>query len=165
MSTGTQSGRPFVSFAARIEPFERGRATYTILRLPEDVIRAPGQTKRVEGEINDYPVNLGIAKADVVDGPFVWTGRTLLDAANVSPGEAVELRLRPAPDDHVEMPDGLDAAPTEAGLTEAGLTAAWEALTPGKRRGLVHSAATAKRPETKSRRVAALLTTLAEAAP
>jgi len=53
----------WASFAGRAEPLIRGRATCTILRLPADVVSAPGRCRRVEGETADHPVNLALACA------------------------------------------------------------------------------------------------------
>ncbi len=147
----------WLAFEGRIEPLEWGRATYTILRLPADiaaVLEAQG-AQRVEGEIADHPVNLGITRAPVVDGPFLWTGRSLLDRIGVEPGEALEVRLRPASPDEVDLPDDVAIA-----LRGADLSDAWEALTPGRRRGLLHQVATAKTQPTRAKRIAALLAKL-----
>ena len=147
----------WVEFEGRIEPLLWGRATYTILRLPRDAAAnlAARGAKRVEGEINDHPVNLGLSRAPVVDGPFLWAGQSLLDRLGVEPGEVLEVRLRPAPDDRVDTPDDIAAA-----LRAAGVTAGWEALTPGKRRGLLYQIATAKTAPTRTKRIAALIQTL-----
>ena len=73
----------------------------------------------------------------------------------VEPGEVLEVRLRPAPDDRVDTPDDVAAA-----LRAADMTATWEALTPGKRRGLLYQIATAKTAPTRLKRIAALIQTL-----
>lgn len=154
----------YLNFEARIVPLQWGRATYTILPVPDEIVAAleAQGAKRVEGEIGDYPINLALSRADkdVFDGVFLWTGKSFLNDAGLTPGDVLEVRLRPADPDHVEMPDGLAAA-----LAAAGLTAAWQALSPGKRRGLVHTVATAKRPETKLKRIAALVEDLKATAP
>ncbi|MEM7491129.1 MAG: YdeI/OmpD-associated family protein [Pseudomonadota bacterium] len=142
----------FVTFEGRIEPLEWGRATYTILRLPDDVVAALGNPKRVEGEVGDHPVNLGLARADVVEGVFLWTGKAFLNAADLMPGEVLEVRLRPADPEGVDVPADVSAA-----LRTAGRMADWQALTPGRRRGLLHAVTTAKRPETRTRRIAKLI--------
>lgn len=142
----------WIEFEAAIETLEWGRATYTVLRLPPEVDSALGAARRVEGEIGDHPVNLAPARAPVLEGRFLWTGRALLDAIGVAPGEPVEVRLRPVDPDVVETPADVAAA-----LRAAGRSAAWDALTPGRRRGLLHAVTQAKRPETRARRVAALV--------
>lgn len=145
----------WVTFEGMVETVDWGRATYTILRLPDTVAEALAGTRRVEGEIADHPVNLAITRAPVVDGPFLWAGQSLLDRVRIAPGERIEIRLRPAPDDRVDTPPDVAAA-----LAAAGLTARWEALTPGKRRGLLYKIDTAKTAPTRSKRIAALIADL-----
>ncbi len=111
--------------------------------------------RRVEGEMNDHPVNLGIARAPVVEGSFLWTGRTLLDRIEVEPGEALEVRLRPAPAGEVEVPDDVALA-----LRQAGATDPWETLTPGRRCGLLHRVETARIAPARLNWIAALLAEL-----
>ncbi len=144
----------WLEFEGRITPLEWGRATYTILRLPSDVAEtlAARKARRVEGEINDQPVNLALSRAPVVDGVFLWAGQTLLDRLSAEPGEPLEVRLRPTSADIVDTPDDLAAA-----LRTAGASAAWEALTPGKRRGLLYKVETAKTAPTRAKRIAALV--------
>ncbi len=144
----------YLTFEARVEPIEWGNATYTLLRLPDEVAREleTSGARRVEGEIADHPVNLALSRAPVIDGVFVWTGKSLLDRIGIDPGGEVEVRLRPAPDDAVDVPDDVTSA-----LHAAGKTAAWDALTPGKQRGLLYQVSTAKRADTRARRIAALV--------
>lgn len=145
----------FVTFEGRIEAVDWGRATYTILRVPEEVLAALGPTKRVEGEMAEHPVNLALSRAPVVEGVFLWTGQSLLDRIGASPGEMVEVRLRPAPDDAVDTPEDVAGA-----LARAGLMALWEGLTAGKRRGLLYHIATAKTAPTRDKRIARLVADL-----
>lgn len=146
----------FVTFDAAVEPLQWGRAEYTILRLPPDVAAALAGARRVEGEIADHPVNLAISRVPVVDGVFLWAGQSLLDRVGIRPGEVVEVRLRPAPDDRVDVPDDV-----AAGLRAGGVTEAWAALTPGRRRGLLYKIDTAKTAPTRAKRIAALVAELA----
>lgn len=145
----------FVTFTARVEPLVWGKSTYTILRLPPDVAAALHPAKRVEGEVNDHPVNLALTRAPLVEGVFLWAGQSLLDRVGITPGEPVEVRLRPALDDRVDTSDDIAAA-----LRASGASAAWDALTPGKRRGLIYQISTAKTDSTRSKRIAALIRTL-----
>ncbi|MEL6586172.1 MAG: YdeI/OmpD-associated family protein [Pseudomonadota bacterium] len=145
----------YVTFEGRIEPLVWGRSTYTILKLPADVVAALGTPKRVEGEIADHPVNLAPSKSPELDGPFLWTGKAFLDAAGLAPGQLVEVRLRATDPDAVETPPDVMVALRMAGRLEA-----WAALTPGKRRGLLHQVDTAKRAETRVKRVAKLVAAL-----
>jgi hypothetical protein len=151
---------PWVTFEGRVEPVEWGRATYTILRLPPEVAAALHPARRVEGEISDHPVNLALTRAPVVEGVFLWAGASLLDRIGIAPGEPVEVRLRPAPDDRVDIDPDVEAA-----LREAGQTAAWEGLTPGRRRSLLYLVSTAKTAPTRARRIADLVAGVAEGPP
>ena len=72
-------------------------------------------------------------------------------------GERVNLTLRPAPPDAVDTTDDLATA-----LRRADRTAEWEALTPGKRRGLIYRIDTAKTAATRDRRIADVIVGLAE---
>jgi hypothetical protein len=149
--TGAPEGG-WVTFEARVEPVLWGRATYTIIRLPEVALAALGPCRRVAGELAEHPVNLAVTRAPVVQGAFLWAGQSLLERTGIAPGERVELRLRPAPDDRVEVPEDVAAA-----LAAAGRTAAWEGLTPGRRRGLLYRIETARTAPTRAKRIAALI--------
>jgi Bacteriocin-protection, YdeI or OmpD-Associated/Domain of unknown function (DUF1905) len=142
----------WVTFEACVEPLTWGRSTYTILRLPDAVVTALGKTRRVEGEIADHPVNLALTRAPVVEGVFLWAASSLLDRIGIAPGELVDIRLRPAPDDRVDLDPDVEAA-----IRAAGRLAEWEALTPGKRRGLLYPLATAKTEATRHKRIMKLV--------
>lgn len=147
----------YITFEARIVPMEWGDNTYTVLPLPDDVtdaLTAQG-AKRVEGEINDHPVNLALTKAPVIDQTFLWAGKSLLDDCGVTPGEWIDVRLRKADPNFVETPDDVLLA-----LRQQDATSLWMALTPGKQRGHLHTINTAKRADTRAKRIAKLLTDL-----
>jgi hypothetical protein len=144
----------FVEFTGRIETLEWGKSIYTIVRLPDEVAErlAAEGARRVEGEINEFPVNLAPTRAPVLEETFLWTGKSLLDRIGLEPGDKVEVRLRKAPDDEVETPDDVAAA-----LRAGDATHLWEALTPGKRRGLLYQIGTAKTQATRDKRIAKLI--------
>lgn len=149
----------WISFEGRIEAVVWGRATYTVLPLPAYVAEALSAqgARRVEGEINEHPVNLALARAPVVAGPFLWAGQSLLDRIGAGPGDVLEVRLRPAPDDRVDLPADVAAA-----LRAQGALARWEALSAGKRRGMLYQVETAKTAPTRAKRIAALVESLGE---
>jgi hypothetical protein len=142
----------WVTFEGRVIPLAWGRATYTVLPLPDAVVTALGPARRVQGEIADHPVNLALSRAPVVDGVFLWTGQSLLDRIGIRPCEPVEIRLRPAPDDRVDLDPDVEAA-----LRAAGAMDRWESLTPGKRRGMLYQIATAKTEPTRAKRITKLV--------
>jgi len=145
----------YVCFEGAVQPMPWGDKVYTVLPLPDEVVQALGKTKRVEGEIAETPVNLALTKAPIIDQTFVYTGKTLLAEVGIAPGDVVEVRLRPAPDADVEVPTDVIAAVRAAGRLER-----WEALTPGKQRGLLHQINTAKRAETRAKRIAKMVADL-----
>mmetsp|Transcript_28506 Transcript_28506/g.53516 ORF Transcript_28506/g.53516 Transcript_28506/m.53516 type:complete len:151 (-) Transcript_28506:3252-3704(-) len=146
----------WITFDGVIEPMEWGKNTYTVLRLPAAVIDAlPEGTKRIEGEFGDFPVNLALTKAPVLDDVFIYAGKTLLRASGLRPGVVFEVRVRPVDPDLVEVPDDVATA-----LRAAGLSAAWAALTPGQQRGRLHLVNTAKRADTRAKRIATLIAEL-----
>jgi hypothetical protein len=142
----------WVTFEGLVEPLTWGRATYTVLRLPAAVVRDLGPCRRVEGEIAEHPVNLALSRAPVVEGVFLWAGASLLNRIGIAPGEPVEVRVRPAPDDRVDLDPDIEAA-----LRAGGVLAAWEALTPGKRRGILYQIAAARTDPTRATRIARLV--------
>ena len=138
----------WVAFEGVVEPLPWGRAIYTILRLPDEVVAALGGARRVEGEINEHWVNLALSRAPVVDGVFLWAGSSLLDRLAIEPGEPLEVRLRPASADDVDTPDDVALA-----LRAADLTTVWDGLTAGKRRGMLYQIGTAKTAPTRAKRI------------
>ncbi|MEJ6404390.1 YdeI/OmpD-associated family protein [Yoonia sp. 2307UL14-13] len=141
------------TFEGQVVPMKWGKSTYTVLPLPDDVadaLAAEG-ARRVEGEFNDHPVNLALTTAPVIDSVFLWAGKSLLDEMGIAPGDPLEVRLRKA-DDTVETPEDVMLA-----LRRADATAVWGALTPGKKRGLLHQVNSAKRAETRAKRIAKLI--------
>jgi Bacteriocin-protection, YdeI or OmpD-Associated/Domain of unknown function (DUF1905) len=144
----------YVTFEGVIQPMVWGKSTYTILPVPADVVTALGNSRRVEGELNDHPVNLALTRAPVLPDVFLWAGQSLLDRVGIAPGDLVEVRLRPAPDDRVDVPD-------DVAFALRGVMAAWEAMTPGKRRGLLYQVETAKTAPTRAKRIAKLVESLA----
>ena len=142
----------YVTFEAVVEPVVWGRSTYTVLRLPDEMVTALGPTRRVEGEMAEHPINLALTRAPVVEGVFLWAGQSLMDRIGIRPGERLEVRLRPAPDDAVDLPDDVAAAFRLQGAWDQ-----WQALTPGKQRGLLYQIGTAKTAATRDKRIANLV--------
>ena len=145
----------WIAFEGAVEPVVWGKATYTVLRLPDAVVAALGTARRVEGEINEHWVNLALSRAPVVEGVFLWAGASLLDRLGIAPGESVEVRLRPAADDQVDTPEDVALA-----LRVADRTAVWEGLTAGKRRGMLYQIGTAKTAATRAKRIDAMIQSL-----
>ena len=63
-------------FDALVEVLPWGRNTYVIIRLDQALAlsaKAAG-TRRVEGTIDDVPVNVGVNRADVLPDAFMYAG-------------------------------------------------------------------------------------------
>jgi hypothetical protein len=141
-------------FTSRVEAVRWGRSRYTVIRVPEELAaaaRAAG-TRRVAGVIDDVAVNAAVNRAPVVDGPFVWAGATLLRRLEAEPGEPVRCALAPADPDAVDLPGDVRQA-----LEDAGLVDAWEATSPAGRRRRLHAVESARRADTRARRIADLI--------
>ncbi|MEI5583781.1 MULTISPECIES: YdeI/OmpD-associated family protein [unclassified Agromyces] len=146
--------RDETEFVAPVEPVVWGRSTYTVIRIPEELAEAARDagTRRLEGTIEGAAVSLAVTRAPVVDGPFVWAGRFLLRRIGAEAGAPVECRLRPAHDDDVLVP-----ADVAARLADAGVLERWEGLPPSDRRRRLYPIESAGRPETRARRLQALV--------
>jgi hypothetical protein len=141
-------------FEGRVESLEWGGSRYTIIRVPAELAddaRAAG-TRRVGGHIDDVRVNAALTRAPVVDGPFLWAGSGLLRRLRVEPGEPVECVLAPVDPDQVDLP-----ADVEQALHDAGAMDAWDALRPASRRRRLQSVESARRADTRTRRIADLV--------
>lgn len=149
----------WLSFIGRIEPMEWGKSTYTVLPVPGEIAQALKvlEAKRVDVELNDHSFNMALTKSPAILGTFVYTGKTVLHAAGIAPGEEVDVRLRKADPDLVELPNDVMLA-----IRDADLSSAWSALTPGMRRGHLHTINTAKRAETHVKRITQLVAALRE---
>ena len=53
----------WVTFEGRVVPLTWGRATYTILSLPEDAVQTLGNCRRAAGKIAEHPVNRALSRA------------------------------------------------------------------------------------------------------
>ncbi|MEO0783318.1 MAG: YdeI/OmpD-associated family protein, partial [Pseudomonadota bacterium] len=132
-------------------------SVYTVLPLPDDVyadLQVQG-AKRVDVELNDCPFNMSLTKAPVIDQVFVYTGKRVLAEAGIDPGEPIDVRMRKADPNVVDVPNDVMLA-----IRQAGVTKAWTELTPGKQRGMLHTIQSAKREETRRSRVEKLVAEL-----
>ncbi|WP_147110722.1 YdeI/OmpD-associated family protein [Tateyamaria sp. syn59] len=146
----------WIWFEGVIGPLEWGKNTYTILRLPDEVTAALfPKTKRIEGEFGDFPINLALTKAPVLDGTFVYTGKTFLRDSGLEVGQPFDARIRPVDPTLVEVPEDVMAA-----IRSAGRSADWASLTPGQQRAKLHLVNTAKRADTRFKRIAKLISEL-----
>lgn len=147
----------WLSFSGRVVPMEWGDSTYTILPLPKEIAEELERqgARRVDVELNDHPFNMALTKAPAILDTFLYAGKSVLQDAGISPGEEINVRLCKADPDVVDVPNDILLA-----LRSSGLTDAWSALTAGKQRGHLHKITSAKKDETRMRRISELLNNL-----
>ncbi|KAB7743968.1 hypothetical protein GA707_10890 [Nostocoides sp. F2B08] len=158
MGSGTADGMRWEpdahEFPSVLEPFAWGGSTYVILRVPAGLYSealALG-TRRAAGTLNDQRVNVGLTRVSSLPDPYVYVGPGLRRRIEADPGDVVDCVLAPADPDLVELP-----ADVESALAAAGATDRWELLRPAVRRQRLAAIESAKRPITRERRVAALV--------
>lgn len=138
------------SFESRVTALDMGRMVYRVVPVPRETLEPlekPGRGPlRIAGEINDFPYSGAVTPSSA--GPYLLLSQTRLKEMGLRVGDAVEVRFNIDTSDVVDLPEALEAA--LAG--NAAAAEAWEALTPGRQRGLVHLVASAKRPETQAKR-------------
>lgn len=151
------SAEPPIRFDALLEPMPWGRNVYTVIVVPDELAARAGResTRRVEGELEGVAVNVGLNRADVIPGTFVYVGRGLQQRVGVRAGNVVRCVLAPADPDHVPVPDDvLDA------LMQARRRNAFEREPAPQRRRLLAPVESTARPATRARRIADLVESL-----
>ena len=144
-------------FDALVEVLPWGRNTYVIIRLDQALAlsaKAAG-TRRVEGTIDDVPVNVGVNRADVLPDAFMYAGPALQRRIGARPGDLVSCRLRPADPDDVPLADDVQRALADAGRLEV-----FQSKTAPARRRLLQPIEDAVRPQTRQQRISALVRSL-----
>ncbi len=147
----------WTEFDAVLAPLAWGRNVYTVITLPPELVAGARRegTHRLEGYVEDQPVNVGIARSDVLPDAFFYVGKPLLRRLRSRPGDAVRCRLRPVDPDVVPVPDDVRQA-----LADAGAEAAMAVIPPPQRRRLLMPVESAVTDATRARRIEALLRTL-----
>lgn len=147
----------WIEFDAPVALLHWGRNTYTVIHLDEVLEQAvaAAATRRVEGSIDDVTVNLGVNKADITPGAFLYVGPGLRRRLDATAGDVVTCRLRPADPDHVPVPDDVRLA-----LETAGRADAFERCRPARRRQLLQPVEDAAQERTRQRRIEALVRSL-----
>lgn len=151
---------PYV-FEAPIEYLDFGRMAYTVVYLPsalrDELPLDQYPRLRISAEVADLPVDGALQPAGG-ERWYLMVTRQLMKQGNLAVGDEVEVRLQIADQDHVDVPTELQLALDEDGDANT----AWNQLTAGRQRGLVHRIVSAKRTETRAKRLAEVLATLKE---
>ncbi|MEN0109993.1 MAG: YdeI/OmpD-associated family protein [Planctomycetota bacterium] len=148
-------------FEATIEQLDAGgesspgRLFYSVVWLPErlnaDLPLKQHPRLRVDAEVDGRPHHG--AFMPVRGRWYLLLSKKTLAAIRRSDGDRVHVRFRVADQEAVDVPAELRHALEADALAQA----AWEASTAGRRRGLAYRVASAKRAETRERRVEEVL--------
>ncbi|MEM9364787.1 MAG: YdeI/OmpD-associated family protein [Planctomycetota bacterium] len=143
------------SFSAQIEKYDFGKMCYTVVYVPEETTTKLDFSKskrlRVEGVIGQEP--FAGALMPVRGRWYIMVGRRMLTKLGVQLGDSVQIHFDVVSPDTVDVPRELEYALEANAVAKA----AWDALTPGKQRGLAHRVASAKRIETIENRIDEIL--------
>lgn len=154
-------------FTAHVAVHRIGRLRYRALFAPPALLTAlpfDAQPRlRIVGEIADHPFEGAWQSAGegASGGRYLLLSAAFCRAAGLAIGDAAEVRFNVAASDTVPVPEELQQALAANRRAQA----AWEALTPGRRRGLAHTVASARTEPTRRRRAEALAEALATGAP
>jgi hypothetical protein len=126
---------------------------HTVIIVPHDVVaRLPAGRIRVKGTFNGAPFALAIQ--NMKDGSrFFSVGAPLRRAARIQPGDKVEVVFRIVDPDKVDIPKELGAVLEQ----DAEARTAWENLTSGYQRSLIHYVTSVKNVDSRIQRALALL--------
>lgn len=143
------------SFESRVSVLDMGRMVYRVVQVPRDVLaglsRSGRGPLRIVGEINEFPYAGAVTPGSA--GPYLLLSMARLREMGLKVGDVVDVRFNLDSSVEVALPEALETALA----ANAAAQAAWQALTPGRQRGLVHLVASAKRPETQAKRAADLV--------
>lgn len=144
-------------FSAPLEMHRLGRYRYRVVYLPAALVAAlPFDTHprlRFDGEIADVPVQGAWQSAGTDGRRYAMVSPATCRIAGLALGTLVEVRFNIADPEAVTVPDELAAALA----ADASARVAWDALTPGRRRGLAYLVASARTDATRHARAAALI--------
>lgn len=157
------------SFTAGVSTYDFGKYFYTVVYVPAEVTADLPLDEyprlRVEAEVDEQPIEgaltpdrLGSAQTNHLVGTLgavgtrVWylmVPRRILQKIGKAIGDDVEVHLRMADQDAVDVPPALADRLAES----IPLSDAWSDLTPGKQRAYAHRVASAKRAPTIEKRL------------
>ena len=148
------SDYPF-QFEAKVQFHDFGKFRFSVVYLPKRLeSKLPLKEKprlRISGEISG--IRFDAALQPTKSRWYMMVSRRMLKICGLTVGQLAMVEFEIADQDAVEVPDelrhALDADDEAAAI--------WNSLTPGKRRGFAYRIASAKRSETRERRVEEVL--------
>lgn len=152
-------------FTAPLQAHGFGKSSLTVVYLPDDLHeQLPlGERPRLRVEAEIAPADAAEAVENRTEhcgafqpskhGYYLMLGKKTQRAAGVQRGDLVRVRFRVADPDSVDVPEELQTALD--GDDDA--RAVWVDSTAGRKRGLAYRVSSAKRPETRAKRVAEVI--------
>lgn len=132
------------------------RVVFLERQLESQLTFGKGNRLRIEGEIEDVPVNLAWQSAPD-RGHYLMVSPALVRQLKLKLGDVVTVRFNPVPEDAVVLPQVLADALRVSNKRRK----LWEALTPGRQRGLSSFVAAVRSPEAQASRVETVFEELA----
>ncbi|MCR9202067.1 MAG: YdeI/OmpD-associated family protein [Planctomycetaceae bacterium] len=140
------------AFSGKVETLDFGRMAYHIVYLPEKIRKLlpldESPRLRTVGFVSGQPFQLALMPTAGRKW-YLLLSRKFLKKCAAKLGDRVDVEFS------LDDPDAVDVPPELRHAVETNGRAAqiWEQMTAGKKRGLAYRVATAKRAETRQRRV------------
>ena len=145
-----------VTFEGKIATVEFNQFVSTVVYLPQKFHRQlplkANPRLRTKGFIDNIPFELALQPTGK-NRWYLMLAKRLTKLLNKRVGDTIVVMLDIADQDHVSVPKELE----HALFADDQAKRVWESLTPGKRRGMAHRVVSAKRADTKEKRVLEIL--------
>ena len=134
----------------------KGELFYTVVFVPPEIVSAlpGGGPIRIVGEVAEMPVKGALMPT--AGRRYLVVPKGLMRERGLGVEDEVEVRFSLTDPDAVDIPEALCLAVH----AENEIADAWDALTPGKQRALAYRVDSAKRADTRDKRVAEIVSTL-----
>jgi hypothetical protein len=143
------------TFDAKIDKHDFGKFAYAVVYLPKTIL-----SKLPLDENPRFRINVVIAKMLIKGalqptqkGWYFMLSNKILKKAGLAYGDKVKVTFSIADQAEVDVPDDLLLALARDSVAQS----SWEALTPGRQRGLAYRVDSAKRRETRKQRISEVL--------
>lgn len=161
--TDTESSVPETfTFESEVTTHDVGGFDYTVVYLPEALLKSLPlkQYPRLRVEATVSGVHTEAALQPCRGSWYLMVPKRIQKAASIGIGDLAHVKFVIADQDFVDVPIEL----LHVIESRSAVLKVWESLTPGKRRGYAHRVSSAKREETKYRRIEEIVEELEELA-
>ena len=151
MSTNHPMPSETFAFEAVVTTHDVGGYNYTVVYVPDEIAgRLPLKKYprlRIEADISGVPTDAALQPCR--GKWYLMVPKRIQKAASLSVGDTASVSFVIADQDFVDVPIEL----LHAIEARSDVLKVWETLTPGKKRGYAHRVSSAKREETRYRRI------------